>query len=626
MLWVNDIEKFFFHLINFIIDKVQHVILVLSGKGGVGKSSVTTQLALSLHDSKVYSRPLKIGILDIDLTGPSIPRMFGKDAERNRIHQSSAGWVPVYTDETKEIGLMSLGFLLTSKNDSVVWRGPKKAAMIRQFISDVSWGELDFLIIDTPPGTGDEHLTIVESLLSETSTVRDVPIDGAVIVTTPQGIATLDVQKEIDFCKKASIKILGIVENMSGYICPHCADCTNIFSSGGGLTLSEKYKLPFLGSVPIDPKFGEMIENLTPDSNIVHLYSKTEMSKKFSFITNEFLNQLYGPRKLDTITTISGHTGRLWSVAAHPMLPLFATSSQDKSVRIYNSNTYNLVHVIDGFHTRSIRRVAWRPIERPVLAVASFDSVVSINEKIDDDWECTAALEGHENEVKCIAWSCNGNYLATCSRDKSVWIWEATEDDEFDCLAVLQEHTQDVKVVTWHPTEDLLVSGSYDNSICFWRDDGDDWALTCQLQGHTNTVWALAFSPNGNTLASADNDGNVFLWIKISSNEDVATIDSTNILRPALQEEWKQQTSLPHIHKGAVYTISWMNDATLCSAGGDGKIVVYQREKHDEALWHVAYEQDHAHGVYEINSLEYLRDDRLLSGGDDGECRVWSFK
>ncbi|EPY52676.1 par A family ATPase/WD repeat iron cluster assembly fusion protein [Schizosaccharomyces cryophilus OY26] len=608
------------------MDQVRHVILVLSGKGGVGKSSVTTQLALSLHASKLHSRPLKIGILDIDLTGPSIPRMFGKDAEESRIRQSSAGWIPVYTDETKEIGLMSLGFLLPSKKDSVVWRGPKKAAMIRQFVSDVHWGELDYLIIDTPPGTGDEHLTIVESLMTETSDVRKAPIDGAVMVTTPQALATLDVQKEIDFCKKADLRILGIVENMSGFICPHCADCTNIFSSGGGSTLAEKYKVPFLGSVPIDPKFGEMIENQNASTNLSVLYPETEMSKAFFPIVQNFFHQMYDKRSFKLVTSLGGHDGRIWSVDSHPVLPLFASGSQDKTVRIYNSDTLQLVHVIDGFHSRSVRRVAWRPVDRPILAAASFDATISINEKIDDDWECTAALEGHENEVKCIAWSPGGNFLATCSRDKSVWIWETTEDDEFDCMAVLQEHTQDVKVVAWHPTEDLLVSGSYDDTICFWRDDGDDWALTCQLQGHESTVWALAFSPSGSILASADNEGNIILWTKTFSNESEAISNSTNILRPSLQEEWIRKATLPHLHQGAVYSIAWINDQVLASGGSDGKIIVYESEKHDDNIWRVSIEKERAHDVYEINSIAWLGNDKLVSGGDDGECRVWHIK
>lgn len=249
---------------------VKHVWLVLSGKGGVGKSSVTTQLALTL-----VNQGHKVGVLDIDLTGPSIPRMFG--VEERKIHQSSSGWVPVYTDQTKKLCVMSLGFLLPERGSSVVWRGPKKTAMIRQFLNDVEWGELDYLLIDTPPGTSDEHISIAEEL-------RDVNPDGAVLVTTPQDVATADVRKELNFCKKVGFKVLGVVENMSGYVCPHCSECTNIFSSGGGEALAKQFDLPFLGKIPIEPQFVQLIES--PEHNLISDYSKCELSKLFADITS----------------------------------------------------------------------------------------------------------------------------------------------------------------------------------------------------------------------------------------------------------------------------------------------------------------------------------------------------
>ncbi|KAK9378572.1 P-loop containing nucleoside triphosphate hydrolase protein [Kockiozyma suomiensis] len=228
------------------LDEVKHIVLVLSGKGGVGKSSVTTQLALSL-----VRQGFSVGVLDIDLTGPSLPRMFG--LETRKIHQSSRGWVPVYTDATKKLCVMSIGFLLKDRGDSVVWRGPKKSAMIRQFVNDVVWGPLDYLLIDTPPGTSDEHIAIAEQL-------RDAKPDGAVLVTTPQGVATADVRKELNFCKKVGFEVLGVVENMSGFLCPHCAECSHIFSKGGGEQLAVQFNVPFLGAVPIDPQFVLMIE------------------------------------------------------------------------------------------------------------------------------------------------------------------------------------------------------------------------------------------------------------------------------------------------------------------------------------------------------------------------------
>ncbi|KAK6873410.1 Cytosolic Fe-S cluster assembly factor CFD1 [Candida tropicalis] len=271
------------------IEHVKHIILILSGKGGVGKSSVTTQVALTL-----VNKGFNVGVLDIDLTGPSLPRMFG--VEKKQVLQSTQGWVPVsvYQGNGKTRGnlsLMSLGFLLGDRGNSVAWRGPKKTAMIKQFLKDVVWGnsqrQLDYLLIDTPPGTSDEHIAIAEELRYAT------PIDGAIIVTTPQQVATADVRKEINFCKKVNFDILGIVENMSGFICPHCAECTNIFSSGGGKALSEQLNLPYLGNVPIDPQFVEMVElqEDKKDKRLINLYDKSELKPIMSDIVDTILEK-----------------------------------------------------------------------------------------------------------------------------------------------------------------------------------------------------------------------------------------------------------------------------------------------------------------------------------------------
>uniref|UniRef100_A0A182K6V4 Cytosolic Fe-S cluster assembly factor NUBP2 homolog n=1 Tax=Anopheles christyi TaxID=43041 RepID=A0A182K6V4_9DIPT len=227
-----------------MLDKVKHIILVLSGKGGVGKSTVSTQLALALAEEDH-----KVGLLDIDLCGPSVPYLLG--LEDQDVHQCDEGWVPVYTTAEKKLAVMSIGFLLKNRSDAVIWRGPKKTAMIKQFLEDVNWDELDYLIIDTPPGTSDEHITVMECL-------KTVNTEGAIIVTTPQEMALEDVRKEVTFCKKTGIHILGIVENMSGFVCPNCSECTNIFSSGGGHSLAELAKVPHLGTLPIDPRVGEL--------------------------------------------------------------------------------------------------------------------------------------------------------------------------------------------------------------------------------------------------------------------------------------------------------------------------------------------------------------------------------
>lgn len=194
--------------INERMQSVRHKLLILSGKGGVGKSTVTSQLSFALASDP----QCQVGVLDIDVCGPSIPRMLGLTTEK--VHQSSYGWSPVYVEEN--LAVMSIGFMLPSEDEAVIWRGPKKNGMIKQFLRDVDWSELDYLLVDTPPGTSDEHLSIVQYL-------KESGIDGAVLVTTPQEVSLQDVRKEITFCRKVGIKILGIVENMSGFVCPCCS-------------------------------------------------------------------------------------------------------------------------------------------------------------------------------------------------------------------------------------------------------------------------------------------------------------------------------------------------------------------------------------------------------------------
>lgn len=159
--------------------------------------------------------------------------------------------MPIFKGESNSLAIMSIGFLLKSRDDPIIWRGPKKTSMIRQFVNDIEWGDLDFLIIDTPPGTSDEHITIMETMNSLTETKKCL---GALIVTTPQEISLEDVRKEITFCNKTQIKVLGIIENMSGFTCPNCSECTTIFSSDGGKALSTYAHIPIWGTLPIDPR------------------------------------------------------------------------------------------------------------------------------------------------------------------------------------------------------------------------------------------------------------------------------------------------------------------------------------------------------------------------------------
>lgn len=228
-------------LIKEKLSTVKNKLLVLSGKGGVGKSTITSLVSRSLAAS---NPDINVAVLDIDICGPSQPRVLGALGEQ--VHQSGSGWSPVYVDDN--LSLMSIGFLLASPSDAVIWRGPKKNGMIRQFLSEVDWGMLDYLILDTPPGTSDEHLSV-------TSYLKDAGITGAIIVTTPQQVALLDVRKEIDFCRKVNLPILGVIENMSIFVCPKCKNSVEIFPAltGGGRVMAKEFGIEFLGSLPLDP-------------------------------------------------------------------------------------------------------------------------------------------------------------------------------------------------------------------------------------------------------------------------------------------------------------------------------------------------------------------------------------
>jgi Mrp family chromosome partitioning ATPase len=206
----------------------------MSGKGGVGKSTIAVNLAAALAQSG-----RQVGLMDVDLHGPDTPTMLG--IEDRRVTGEGGSIRPVaYSPNLK---VMSIGFLLPASTDAVIWRGPLKIGLITQFIRDVEWGDLDFLVIDAPPGTGDEPLTVAQLIPDA---------DGAIIVTTPQEVALADVRKSITFCRKLKMRVLGLVENMSGFICPHCGKETHLFKRGGGEKVAAEMGVDFLGRIPIE--------------------------------------------------------------------------------------------------------------------------------------------------------------------------------------------------------------------------------------------------------------------------------------------------------------------------------------------------------------------------------------
>lgn len=218
------------------LSKIKYKLIVMSGKGGVGKTSVSVNLAIALAN-----KGFKVGIMDVDLHGPDVPRMLGLQGEVTASKDIPKLTPMTYSDNLKAI---SMECFMPNKDDAVIWRGPLKHSAINQFITDIDWGGLDFLIVDSPPGTGDEPLSVVQT----------IPDAKAIVVTTPQEVALSDVRKSINFCKKVNTDIVGIVENMSGYVCPHCGETADLFGTGGGETTAKQFNINFLGKIPFDPK------------------------------------------------------------------------------------------------------------------------------------------------------------------------------------------------------------------------------------------------------------------------------------------------------------------------------------------------------------------------------------
>lgn len=358
-----------------------------------------------------------------------------------------------------------------------------------------------------------------------------------------------------------------------------------------------------------------------------------------------------------------------------------------------------------------MRSVSWKPNTRgqSVLATGSFDSSAGIwrrdesgrleddftNRRIGDeegddeadDYQFSCILDGHESEIKCLSWSPSGQYLATCSRDKSVWIWEELEDDNFETVAVLQEHDGDVKCVAWHPEEDLLVSASYDDTVRLYREDADDWVQVACIDGHDKTVWWVEFEGSGLSkkdfraqteglsekqtqyaeglersgprLATCSDDCTIRIWRRKAKERDDNASANTgipSIIRSvAIDEDWYEDAVLPQVHERAIYSVSWSRTTgIIVSAGSDGKVIVYKEQWRQTAQnsagteitgeateidtspteWVVVAELFSAHDVFEINHVSWAKradkgkrwdgEEVVVSTGDDGEVRVWA--
>lgn len=334
------------------------------------------------------------------------------------------------------------------------------------------------------------------------------------------------------------------------------------------------------------------------------------------------------------------HNDKIWSIDYSN--GLLATASSDRRIKIVrigdiesdkevNDEGRLLDELDDTTHKKTVRSVAWRPHSN-ILSAGSFDSTVSIwakKENEEDDnfnlgsskytMELLAIIEGHENEVKSVAWSQDGYFLATCSRDKSVWIWETDEiGEEYECISVLQEHSQDIKHVVWHPFNNILASSSYDDTLRIWKEYDDDWECAALLNGHEGTVWCSDFEKKEDNenirLCSGSDDTRVKIWKFTGTDEDD-------------EEQWICESTLPSVHSRAVYSVSWSSEGVIASVGSDGILVLYKENKDNQ--WEVVAKKELCHEIYEVNVVKWITVNNgeimLVTGGDDGHVNLWSY-
>jgi ATP-binding protein involved in chromosome partitioning len=253
--------------------RIRHKVMVLSGKGGVGKSTVAANLATAL-----VMTGHRVGLLDVDIHGPSIPKLLNIED----VPVSGSGHTLLPAEIGRGLKVMSIGLLLQNRDDAVIWRGPMKYKAIKQFLTDVEWGELDYLVVDSPPGTGDEPLSVAQLIPKA---------DGAVIVTTPQALAVQDVRRCIVFCRQIEVPVLGVIENMSGLVCPHCGERVAVFGSGGGEAMAKDMRVPFLGAIPIDP---QVVSACDAGRSVMESMAGSETAPAFDRIIQQLVERIGG--------------------------------------------------------------------------------------------------------------------------------------------------------------------------------------------------------------------------------------------------------------------------------------------------------------------------------------------
>lgn len=380
-----------------------------------------------------------------------------------------------------------------------------------------------------------------------------------------------------------------------------------------------------------------------------------------------------GPARLILVSAMSPTSqSRAWLSIPHPTLPIIATCTSDKAVSIYSLTSFTQLSSITGGHKRSVRTCAWKPNLKgqSTLATGSFDASVGLwckddegvgiketdftapgrgendEEEEDEEWRFALVLDGHDSEVKSVSWSAGGNFLATCSRDKSVWVWEEVGDEDYETIGVLQEHSADVKTVAWHPEEVMFASGSYDNDVRLWKEDLDDWTCMALLQGHESTVWmveweGLSIAENlmastdgvverevwierrqkgGPRLASCSDDRTIRIWRRKPRESRVMQNPLSIIQTGSIGEDWVEEAKLPQAHDREVYAISWSRKTgRIVSTGGDGKIIVYEEmwRSTSENLISESAGQDGVHDGHGGEAMQGVTNTTDANGFDD---------